>query len=103
MSPTTTYDFKNLAVLLDNAGIPVSVAAPIFKVSRTTIYSWCEGHAPNQELLLSNALRFIALIEKAHVAGGLPLPGYDKAEMAKGYDVEATVLQVRKVLKKFLN
>ena len=61
--------FKNLRALLDKAGITVSEASEIFKVSRPTIYFWCDGHPPTQGLLLSNALRMIKVIERACDAG----------------------------------
>lgn len=98
----TTYDFNNFLTLLEKAGIPVAVAAIIFKTSRPTIYSWGAGHPPNQELLLTTALRLIAMIERAVEAGDLPLPLYDKAEMAKGYDVIMYAAKVRGVLQRHL-
>mgnify|MGYP001606683430 CR=1 FL=1 len=73
MSPTSTYNFKHLRALLDSAGISIVEAACLFKVSRPTMYSWCAGTGPNQELLLENALSTINAIELAVKAEDLPV------------------------------
>jgi hypothetical protein len=73
MTNTPTYDFTKLAALLDSAAISVAEAATIFKVSRPTLYSWREGNAPTQGLLLANAERLIKTIERAVAAKDLPL------------------------------
>lgn len=77
---TSNYDFSNLRALLDKADISVSNAAVIFKTTRVTIYSWCEGKAPTQLLLLNNTERLIRVIERAVEAGDLPLLDVDPAQ-----------------------
>lgn len=67
------YDFSQLRPLLDSAGITIDEASHLFKVSRPTLYSWCEGHSPVQPLLISNSEKLIRLIEKAVAAKSLPL------------------------------
>jgi len=69
----STYDFTNFAALLEKADISVDEAAKLFKVSRVTIYSWCNGHAPNQKLILETAERLIKMITRAITAEDLPV------------------------------
>jgi len=73
MTNIPTYDFTQLAALLERAGITIAEAAIIFKISRPTMYAWCAGNAPTQGLLLANAERLIRTFEKAIAAGDLPL------------------------------
>ena len=82
-------DFKNLSKLLDSAGISVAEAALLFKVSRPTLYSWREGHAPTQGLLLANAERLIRTITKAIAAGDLPLSPEIEKDKRQGGLVQA--------------
>ena len=95
--------FKNLEALLEKAGIPVSVAAMLFKTSRPTIYSWCAGNPPNQELLRFNALRIIKAIESAVAAKALPYEGYDHTAMLRGYDVAEVRNKIALILRGHLN
>lgn len=83
MTTTATYDFKKLRPLLDSAGISVEEASHLFKASKVTLYSWCEGNAPNQALLLQNAERLVKLIERAVAAKSLPLVDVDKPDRLK--------------------
>jgi len=89
------YDFKNLRTLLVSAGITIAEAAHIFKTSRTTLYSWCAGNAPNQELLLVNTTRLIRVIQKALDAGDLPVKGVAFKE--------DRINEITKVLKRHLS
>lgn len=90
----STYDFTQLAKLLQDSGITVEEAAKIFKVSRPTIYAWKDGHPPNQELLLRNTERLIKIIERAVAAKALPILNADKS---------LRVAKITEVLRKFLN
>lgn len=72
------YDFNKLRPLLDKAEITIEEAAQIFKVSRVTLYAWCEGRGPNQALLLANAERLVGVIERAIEAKSLPLIDAEK-------------------------
>lgn len=74
------YDFTQFKPLLARAGITVIEAAKLFKTTRTTIYHWQKGNAPNQEILLAFATRQIELIEKAVVLKRLPLVGVPAKE-----------------------
>lgn len=70
---TPTYDFTKLRNLLHAAGITIAEAARLFKVSRPTLYTWCDGKAPTQELLLINTQRLIKALEAGVAANELPL------------------------------
>lgn len=96
------YDFSKLHDLLTKAGIPVKVAALIFKVSRVTVYAWCKGEAPNQELLISTSTRIIKAIEAAVDAGTLPIPGYDKSALPLGYNAEAFAVKVKRAIHQYI-
>ena len=77
MTNTPTYDFTQLQRLLQSAGITVSDAAKIFKVSRQTLYAWMRGTPPNQKLLLDTAERLVAIISRAVEARDLPVMDAD--------------------------
>lgn len=77
MPNTPTYDFTRLQGLLQSAGITVSDAAKIFKVSRQTLYAWMRGTPPNQKLLLDTAERLVAIISRAVEARDLPVMDAD--------------------------
>jgi len=86
MTNTPTYDFTQLAALLERAGITVAEASTIFKISRPTMYAWCAGNAPTQGLLLANAERLIRTFEKALTVGDLPLHAdIEKAARQAGF------------------
>lgn len=74
------YDFKDLRPLLDKAGITVEEASHIFKTSKPTIYSWCEGRGPNQPALLERTERLIRIIMSAVATNALPLVDVEKAD-----------------------
>lgn len=93
MTTTPTYNFTQLRALLDRAGISIFEGAQIFKVSKVTLYSWCDGAPPNQALLLANTERLIKVIEKAVAAGSLPIVDIPKEER-----VTAIVTALRKHL-----
>lgn len=73
-----TYDFKNLRPLLDKAEITIEEAATIFKTSKVTVYSWCEGRGPNQPALLERTERLISILGKAVESKALPLVDVEK-------------------------
>ena len=77
MTNTPTYDFTKLQGLLQSAGITVSDAAKIFKVSRQTLYAWMRGAPPTQKLLLDTAERLVTIIGRAIKAKDLPVMDAD--------------------------
>lgn len=93
MTNTSTYDFNQLRPLLDSAGITVEEASHIFKTSKVTVYSWCEGRGPTQAALLERTERIIKALERAVAAKALPL-----VDVAK----EQRVTKIAEVLRKFL-
>lgn len=77
MGVATDFDFFKLRALLQAAGLTVADAAIIFRVTRPTMYHWCEGHAPTQKLLLSGTLQLITAIKCAVQAKALPVHDVD--------------------------
>jgi len=75
--------FKELGPLLERAGITKGEASEIFRTSRPTIYTWCEGHGPTQMIVQDAALRVMCAIGKACDAGALPLIDVEKDERVK--------------------
>ena len=72
------FERNNFSDMLARAGVTVEEAARLFKVSRVTIYTWRDGHAPNQQLILDRAERIITAINKATAAGDLPIINLEK-------------------------
>jgi transposase len=67
-------EFSGLSTLLHKAGLAVAEVAPIFGVSRTSVYTWInEGKGPQQGVIRRQGGAAIKLIERAVAAGDLPM------------------------------
>jgi hypothetical protein len=80
--------------LLKDAGVSVSEAAAIFRVSRPTIYHWCSGSPPTQKVLYGNAVRLITAMDAAVKDKSLPVVDVEK---------RMRVNTIAAVLRKYLN
>lgn len=78
--PPASDKFTMLRSLLEKAGLSVDEVAPLFEVSRVSIYTWMNDHGPQQPLIRSRALRVIALLEKVTASGDLPLVEVEKKD-----------------------
>ena len=76
-------EFKNLKQLLTAAGLSVMEAAPLFKVTRPTIYHWIKGNVPPQQVVKAWAVRMMTVISAAVAANDLPLQDVAKADRPK--------------------
>lgn len=94
MVTKSTYDFTKLRPLLDSAGITIEEASHLFRTTKPTMYSWCNGNGPNQALLLSSALKLVVVIERAVEAKALPVRDLEKPQRLPA---------ITAVLRKYLN
>ena len=66
-------EFCELGALLKKAGLTVAEIAPVFGVSRVSVYTWISDKGPQQPVIRRQALAAIHLIERVVEAGDLPM------------------------------
>lgn len=73
----------DIKATLTAAGLSPEDAAPIFKVTKPTVYNWIKGATPKSVFIYNRALDICVLMNEAVKKGYLPVsPGMSKEDRA---------------------
>lgn len=60
--------------ILFDAGVRVTEAAELFRVSRHALYGWFAGIPARNKFVYENSVKLLSLMKSATIAGYLPVP-----------------------------
>jgi hypothetical protein len=74
----------DIKAILTAAGLSPEDAAPIFQVTKPTVYNWIKGATPKSVFIYNRALEICSLMNEAVSRGWLPVtPGMSKEDRAE--------------------